>query len=736
MKDTSATDDLLHIELRGDVAVLWIDVPGAEVNTLREGFDRALDTALDELEGTTGLAGVVLASAKQSSFVAGADLELLRGLDDAEQATALARDAQRGMNRLATFPRPVVAAIHGACLGGGLELALACTERIATDHADTRLGQPEVKLGVIPGAGGTQRLPRLVGLETALELILKGGRLPAGAARSKGLVEQVVHPAILLDVAIERARRLGQEIRGDGGEQPLTGGRKALADLAGGDLKTLLLEDNPAGRAVLFSQSRSKTLEATGGNMPAPLEAIEVIRTGAEDGFEAGLEAEADAFGRLAVSSEARNLMRMFFFQQELKREPWVDAEPHEIRKAGVLGAGLMGGGIARVTAEEAGLTVRMKDIDHGPLRRALRAIRSGLDRDVARHRLEPHHRDRIMARLRPTTDTTGFGRVDVVIEAVVEDLEVKHGVLREIEEAGGDDTVFASNTSSIPIGRIAEGAAAPQRVAGMHYFSPVDKVPLLEVVCAGRTAPWVVATCVDLGRRQGKTVIVVEDGVGFYTSRILGPYVNEAAWLLSEGVPVEAVDDALSGFGFPVGPLKLLDEVGIDVAEKIGRILHDGFGDRMAPCPVQQRLLDDDRKGRKNGRGFYRYEKAEDGFERADGADGSLWETIGVEPTQAPPSGAALALRCVLPMAAEAVRCLDEGIVRSARDADVGAVFGLGFPPFLGGPLRWIDERGADRTVKELDRHREQLGERFAVPDRLRRMADEGGLFHNGARP
>ncbi len=730
---TRPTDDLLRIELRGDVAVLWIDVPGAEVNTLREGFDRALADALDKLEGTTGLTGVVLASAKESSFVAGADLELLRGLDDAEQASALARAAQRGMNRVAGFPRPVVAAIHGACLGGGLELALACSGRIATDHDDTRLGLPEVTLGVIPGAGGTQRLPRLVGLETALELILKGGRLPPGAARSKGLVDQVVHPAVLLDVAIERARRLGQQPTDDS-QEPLAGGRKALADLAGGDIKALLLEDNPAGRAVLFSQSRSQAVEATGGNMPAPLEAIEVIRVGVEKGFEAGLEAEAAAFGRLAVSAEARNLMRMFFFRQELKKESWADAEPREIRKVGVVGAGLMGGGIARVTAEEAGLTVRMKDIDHGPLREALRTIRSALDHDVARHRLDPHRRDRIMARLRPTTGSTGFGRADVVIEAVVEDLGVKHGVLGEIEEAGGDSTVFASNTSSIPIGRIAEGAASPERVAGMHYFSPVDKVPLLEVVRAEGTAPWVVATCVELGRRQDKTVIVVEDGVGFYTSRILGPYVNEAAWLLSEGVPVEAVDDALAGFGFPVGPLKLLDEVGIDIAEKIGRILHDGFGDRMAPCPVQQKLLDDDRKGRKNGRGFYRYERAGDGFERADGADGSLWEAIGVEPTRAPPSEQALALRCVLPMVAEAVRCLDEGIVRSARDADVGAVFGLGFPPFLGGPLRWIDERGAGRTVEELDRHREQLGDRFAVPDRLRRMADDGEPFHSGA--
>ncbi len=403
---------------------------------------------------------------------------------------------------------------------------------------------------------------------------------------------------------------------------------------------------------------------------------------------------------------------------------------PREVRKVGVLGAGLMGSGISFVTAAEAGLPVRLKDVGHEPLRKALGAIRGLLSERAARRRQRAAEVERRMMLIRPTTDYSGFRRADVVIEAVVEDLEVKRRVLAEAEAAAGPEAIFATNTSSIPIDRIAEGARRPGRVVGMHYFSPVDRMPLLEVVAGKRTEPWVVATCVALGKAQGKTVIVVRDGPGFYTTRILGPYVNEAGHLLAEGVPVEEIDEALLRFGFPVGPLKLLDEVGIDTAHKIAKVLHEAFGERMAPAPALEKVFADGRAGRKNGRGFYRYaDRGRGGAGRR--VDPTVYDAIGVRPAGGH-DPEAIARRLVLPMVNEAVRCFAEGILRSARDGDVGAVLGLGFPPFRGGPFRYLDGRGAAAVRADLEELRRRHGERFAPAPLLEDLARGGKRIHD----
>jgi 3-hydroxyacyl-CoA dehydrogenase/enoyl-CoA hydratase/3-hydroxybutyryl-CoA epimerase len=333
---------------------------------------------------------------------------------------------------------------------------------------------------------------------------------------------------------------------------------------------------------------------------------------------------------------------------------------------------------------------------------------------------------DRERLRVTATTSYDGFEAVDVVIEAVFEDLALKHQVLRDVEARGGKNLVFASNTSSLPIAKIAEGAASPERVVGMHYFSPVNKMPLLEVIATERTAPWVIATAVELGKRQGKTVIVVHDGPGFYTSRVLGPYLNEASFLITEGVPVEAVDDALVRWGFPVGPITLLDEVGIDVGQKVGKILHDAFGERMAPPPGIERLVEDQRFGKKNARGFYDYAAKKHGKREVDR---SVYTVLGVEPKTDLPAGE-IAQRCVLQMVNEAVYCLGEGILRSARDGDVGAVFGLGFPPFRGGPFRYIDAVGASEIVRRLSTYEKTHGVRFRPAPLLAEMARENRVF------
>jgi len=359
---------------------------------------------------------------------------------------------------------------------------------------------------------------------------------------------------------------------------------------------------------------------------------------------------------------------------------------------------------------------------------RGLRSVYELLEDRVKSRRMTAVERDLQMARVTATTDYSGFHGAEIVIEAVFEDLGIKHQVLRDIEQHGHKNAIFASNTSSIPITKIAEAAAHPERVIGMHYFSPVPKMPLLEVIVTQQTAPWVIATTVEIGKRQGKTVIVVRDGVGFYTSRILGPYMNEASYLLSEGVPIEELDRALVKWGFPVGPITLLDEVGIDVGAKVGKILHEAFGERMAPPPGVQRLLDDQRLGKKNQRGFYVY--GEDRKKGDKEADRSVYRVLGVEPTADLPS-TEIAQRCALQMINEAAYCFADGIVRSARDGDVGAVFGLGFPPFRGGPFRYIDTVGAAEIVRRLEGYRAVHGLRFAPAPVLVEMAKSGGRFY-----
>ncbi len=723
------TASVLRLEKRDDgVAIVWMDVPGAPVNTLEERFGEDFERTFTQIESDGSIRAVVFTSAKEDNFLAGADISMLQKVHGAEEAERLSRAAQASMNRLASFPKPVVAAIHGACLGGGLELAMACHGRVASDDRKTKLGLPEVQLGLLPGAGGTQRLPRLVGLQAALDMMLTGRQVPARKARKMGLVDDVVRKSILVQVAAEHALRLAEEERGGSAERPIDRLKHLLSKE---ELTELLLADNPLGRKLVFDQARKQTLKKTRGNYPAPERILEVVQVGLARGMEAGLDAEAKAFGQLAVSPQAAALMSLFFAQQSLKKDPGIDgeAEPRKVRKVGMLGAGLMGSGIAYVTVQGAGLPVRLKDRDDRGLRWGLRYVRDILDGRVKKRRMHRAEADRLMFQVQPTTDYSGFGRCDVVIEAVFEDLELKRRVLREVEEHGGEQVIFASNTSSIPITHIAAASRHPETVIGMHYFSPVHKMPLLEVIVTDQTADWVTATCVKLGKAQGKTVIVVRDGVGFYTTRILSAFMNEAFHLLLEGVPIEEIDSALKDFGFPVGPIKLTDEVGIDVGAKVGKIMLDAFGARMdAPAGIQK-LLDDDRKGRKNGRGFYRYDGEK-------GVDQSVYGVLGVTPRPGVVSREDVAWRCTLQMVNEAARCYGEGILRSARDGDVGAVFGLGFPPFRGGPFRFVDAEGPRAIVERLERYQSRFGARFEPAPVLLEMARRGTRFHGSDAP
>lgn len=732
-KDLKLTHFRLDVD-DGGVATVLLDVEGESVNTVSAKVGEDLDRLLDRLESDGTIRAVVIGSAKKAGFMAGADINEFKKIETAKQATQLASSLQDRLARVerlhSEYGKPVVAAIDGPALGGGLELALACSMRVLSDSPKTAVGLPEVQLGLIPGAGGTQRLPRLIGIANALDLILTGRKVRPKKAKKLGLADEVVPPPILLDVARKRALDAAT-----GKVRPPKRGLARLKELAQeiADpefFQQLALEENAVGQRLLFRQARETLLKKTRGNYPAPEKALEVVRMGIQEGLEAGYVAEADRFGQLAVTPQSRALTSIFFATQDLKKDigvddPEVAARP--VTKVGILGGGLMGAGIAVVTLDKAGLPVRIKEVDHAGLGRGFKYVHKVLDKSVQRRRRSSSEAQRLMNDMTGTTDWSGFRGTEVLIEAVFEDLELKQDLLRQVEANAGPEVIFASNTSSLPITDIAKASKHPETVIGMHYFSPVEKMPLLEIIVTDKTADWVTATCVQLGKDQGKTVIVVRDGTGFYTSRILAPYMNEASWLLAEGAAIEDLDRALQDFGFPVGPITLLDEVGIDVAIKVGGIMQKAFGERHQAPDSLDKLLTDDRKGRKNGRGFYTYEDGKKGQ-----VDTSVYGVFGQSSKRKSIPRREMQERLSLQMINEAARCLEEGILRCARDGDIGAIFGLGFPPFTGGPFSYVDRFGPIEIVKLMEKYSDRFGKRFEPAGILKEYCESGKLFRS----
>ena len=712
------------------VAVALLDRAGEAFNSLGPELAEDLFEVIEHVEANDDIKALVIGSAKKDNFLSGADIRWLQSLDDAATALQLLSEAHQGFMRLeklaAEKGKPVVAAIHGACLGGGMELALACSMRITSnDEKKTQLGQPEVQLGLIPGAGGTQRLPRLIGVAAGLDLILTGRSVRPRRALKMGLIDEACPQEVLLDVAKKRALEASLAPA----EAPAEGGKafgRIRSFLAPAHLQQLALEENPVGRRVLFAKAEEKMLEQTKGNYPAPPAALRAVKAGIEHGLDAGYETELDEFKDLVVSPEAKALMSIFFATQELKRDTGVDSEVESVpvTKTAVLGGGLMGGGIAAINTTVAKVPTRIKEIDTAGTARGLGYVANVVNKQVKRRRLKPREASKLLYLATGTTDWSGFGSVDLVIEAVFEDLSLKRSMVEQVEAATGPKTIFATNTSSIPITLIAEGAKRPENVIGMHYFSPVEKMPLLEIIVTDKTADWVTATAVAFGKRQGKTVIVVNDGTGFYTSRIIAPYVNEVGWLIDEGVRIEDIDAAMVDWGFPLGPVQLTDEVGIDVGAKVGKVMRQAFGDRLAPPAGFDRLVADERFGRKNGRGFYLYEDGE-----RKGVDESVYGIL-ESPDQTTMGRADIQDRLALHMINEAALCLEDGILRSARDGDIGAIYGLAFPPFTGGPFSYVDRVGAGTIVDKMERMAEAHGDRYQPAAILVEHATEGKLF------
>ncbi len=707
----------LRVEKRGDVAILWLDQPNRSVALLDMPLLRALPGAIDELDADASVRAVVLANAKPGAFLAGADIGAFLEYETPAQVEAQIHEGNAFLARLESWRKPLVVAVDGVCLGGGTELALAGRYLLASTNPKTRFGLPEVQLGLLPGLGGTVRLPERVGLSLALDLILTGRNLYAKQARKAGLVHATVHPEGLIDAAVRAAGMLA-----DG--KLRVPKRKPTA-------LQRLLEETPA-RAIVFDRAAKQVAKRTRGNYPAPARILEALSAWARSGRQAGLAASAKAFSELLFTPQARALIHVFFAQTAAKKNPW-PGQALPVESVGVLGAGLMGAGIAEVTAAS-GMHVLLKDRDLDLALKGKAAVHRGLTSRVGKGR-SAFERDVMVERVAAVDSYEPLAGTQLTIEAVLEQPDLKRQMVAEVERVtGGGRHVFASNTSAIAISEIAAGAARPEAVLGMHYFSPVPKMPLLEIVVSDRTAEWAAATAFEVGARQGKTSIVVNDGPGFYTTRVLAVYMAEAMRALHEGADPGDLEGAMVAYGFPLGPLALMDDVGIDVGAKIEVVLAPLMAARgMEASPASAKMVAAGYLGRKAGKGFYRYESGH----RQKEFDGEALRIAGFVPSTAGgvERGAALADRLALTFVREALMCLDEGVLRSARDGDVGAVFGLGFPPFRGGPFFMVDHEGAGSVVQRLRGLEAKHGPRFAPPASLVAKAEAGELYYPGGR-
>jgi len=713
----------LSVEVDADgIALVEFDQPGVRHNRFTPELLERLATVLDELKfrcAEGSLRGAVFSSAKDDSFIVGVDVAAIGSVTDEAAAIAATRRGQEILGKIAALPVSTVAAINGTCLGGATEMALACTFRVVADSFAVEIGLPEVNLGIFPGFGGSQRLPRLISLERALPMILAGKAVTAADAHRIGLVDAVVPVELLL----AEARRLALSPR-------RRRRRPAPEDRSWGRrLRRWLLEGQPLGRALVFHQARRSVLSRGGAHYPAPLEALDMVRRGLRMPLAKGLELEAKRVGKLLVSPASRNLVGIFLSRQAARRTARVAAETglgaaaREIGKIGVVGAGVMGGGIAQIAAYHR-IRVRLKDV-------AAEALTTGYE--VAYQRFCQRQRagklsrrdvSRRMALISPTLTYTGFGTADLVIEAVVENLDVKRSVLAELEDVVKPDAVIATNTSSLTLAEMAASMRRPGRLVGLHFFNPVHRMPLVEVVRSEASDPDAVGCALAFAHRLGKVPVEVADSPGFLVNRVLTPYLNEALLLVECGVAIARIDGALERFGMPMGPLRLLDEIGLDVTHHVAGRLAPVFGDRLPASDASRLMCEAGRLGKKAGSGFYRYGK---GKPRPQDPSSVLG---GVATSAVSPSDEEIIDRCVLLMLNEACYALQERIVGSAAFLDLAMVMGTGFAPFRGGILRYADAAGVAALRDRLKELSDRLGGRFEPAPLLDEAADAGGFY------
>lgn len=688
--------------LDSGIACLTINQRGSKVNTLGTATMTELAELLDQIRKDPKVKALVISSGKQDSFIAGADVKEIqdiqsRSLAEAFNASNLGKEL---FQKIADLPYNTVAAINGICLGGGMELTLACKYRIASKNA--KIGLPEIKLGFIPGWGGCVRLPRLIGVANALDLIMAGKVLNADKACKLGVVAEVVESKDLLSRAMQVASH--------GGAYPP---KPKLAET----LQRLLLETNPLGLDLIRNMAYKGMMAQTKGKYPAPKEALDVIIRSVQLPEQEAFKLESNAFAKLAMTDVSRNLVGIFFAQQESKKLPVDLPKDKKIETVGVLGAGVMGAGIAQAAAK-AGFKVIVKDVKTEFLVKGKTTVNNLFAELVAKHRMKQAEVDKIMQEMIFSTDYEPLADCDLVIEAVVEDLEAKRSVLKELENVIKKDFVFGSNTSSLSINKMAETARTPASVVGIHFFNPVHKMPLVEIVKGEKSDEQTIALAMSFALELDKTTVVTADSPGFVVNRILAPYMREAAVLAGEGVPVEDIDKAMKSFGMPMGPMALLDEVGLDIAGKVVHVMYEALGERLSEPPLMKSIQDLKLLGKKGGKGIYLYDEKR----KPAGVNPDFQACIKAEPKKLQKSQ--IQDRLVLLMLNEAVRCLEENIVSDPSQLDLALIFGIGFPPFEGGILRYADKEGVRLLCDKLELLAQAIGMRYVPCELFRTKA------------
>jgi len=698
--------------------LVTIDREHQPVNSLAQSSLEELEDLLREIESDDNVRGVLFVSAKPGNFMAGADLNELKNLSDPQTSLAISQLGQRVFTQLENLSKPTVALIQGVCLGGGLEFSMACRYRLAARDDKTLLGLPEVKVGLIPGWGGTVRLPRLVGFVDALPLILSGRMLNPHQARSRGLIHDVVAPEALQDAG----KRLLGEIATRGNADHLFKRRPK-------PLWKKLLENRKVFQRFVLGRAEKQVQAQTRGHYPAPMQAINTFRDGLDKSADEKFALESQAISKLSTHSVTTECMRLFFLQESGKKPPeslTVQVEPSSISHAAVIGAGAMGAGIALLMARK-GIWTRLKDVNSTGVSQGVRTARKLIDKDVKRRKLTPVQGQRALDRLSPTTNYRGLRQADIVIEAIVEDLDIKRQVFQDLADSVRPDTVLATNTSSLLVQDIAQNVPFAERVVGLHFFNPPHKMPLVEIIRGPDSSPEAIATAVALVRRLGKTLVVVGDCAGFLVNRLLAPYMNEAGHLLLEIADPLEIERATVQFGMPMGPLELTELVGLDVAAHVAQNMHNAYGDRMQPAELWQQLQQNAAASSEQT------SKLIINNQLAPHVQHTL-DTLRTGPasrsvSQETKTRELIIERLVYPIINEAARCLQEGIAEKPEDVDLAMVFGTGFAPFRGGPLRYADTIGLDNIVQRLEvlalEH-----PRFAPSDALRDFAARGTGF------